>query len=701
MKELQYTIELYSYWMQFDKDGQNFAEDMVPVTENGLPIFGGKALKGLLKDQLKILQKIDALQCTTLGDELSFDTATTYTTIWSSIKVSSAKIKENIALKDRYALTDTHAQTALGKYKSAERGSLRTLKTLVPISLQGSITIDLNELESNQDKNLIEDLQNAALLIKEIGFNRYKGLGRCRITISEKETEETPEKKEHKELNITEETTADNLLNIPNKIDITITAISPLVLKRYAGSEIKSVTEDYISGNKLLGILASKYFGNIKSDSSLLDALFFGGTVQYANCYPVITSNNTSLPAPNTLKYQDKKYTYTPEKDKKAKRLKEKYISALDDDSIQVFEVPKGERIKSARDYKNRKSADQQMYLHGFVEAGTVFKGSITINASNQEQHKKIVAILNTLEGKQFIGTSRNSEFGQIDIQLESSTVDAISTITEVKNETVKIYLKSDLCLLNKNNTYTTLLQPSYFGLTKGTIDYTKSAIQHGTYSRFSGIRKTPDASRAIIKAGSVIVIKNATGSIPNTIGVHQVEGCGELLINPKFLEAETIEAFQKTESTNSLKTEHIGIEKRINRFSKEAKRFKDVGELIQTYETYFVPEISKNQWGAIRSIIQIYLFETSETSENESLESRIEHFIRERDTTKWTDRHRDLFKDILYQKDDENKFVMDKDGNKIPKHDKLTLLEFVVEMAKRAESYKEKNQHQLTVEIA
>jgi hypothetical protein len=178
MKKLSYTLQFYSHWLQADKDGQSFSHDVVPVLEdNGQPIFGGKALKGLVKDQLKLLA--DQITCEPLKDAIkNYKEANS---LWSQIRFSTATLKSHVPQKYQYALFDTLAYTALDDKKNAKQGSLRTIKAVVPTILMGSIEIP----ESTDQKVMITDLNLALRLIKEAGYNRYKGFGRCRIQLNE------------------------------------------------------------------------------------------------------------------------------------------------------------------------------------------------------------------------------------------------------------------------------------------------------------------------------------------------------------------------------------------------------------------------------------------------------------------------------------------------------------------------------------
>jgi hypothetical protein len=179
MRTLAYNITFHSYWLHQDKEGQSIGVDNSPIAESGLPIFGGKAVKGLFREQLEVLHNCNAL--------------TTSYQIWNrlfgsetkegKIKFNTARFKGAIPKDHQYLLYHTITSTAIEEEtKQAKQHSLRTSKVVIPMELQGMITIDsLPEATTKED--LEHDLTMMAGLIKEVGKDRYKGLGSCVIKI--------------------------------------------------------------------------------------------------------------------------------------------------------------------------------------------------------------------------------------------------------------------------------------------------------------------------------------------------------------------------------------------------------------------------------------------------------------------------------------------------------------------------------------
>jgi CRISPR/Cas system CSM-associated protein Csm3 (group 7 of RAMP superfamily) len=67
--------------------------------------------------------------------------------------------------------------TKINERGTAEDGSLRSIETVVPCTLHGRI------LQVNDD--LYALLKDAANMIKHIGVNRNRGLGRVKVTFRE------------------------------------------------------------------------------------------------------------------------------------------------------------------------------------------------------------------------------------------------------------------------------------------------------------------------------------------------------------------------------------------------------------------------------------------------------------------------------------------------------------------------------------
>ncbi|PTX59818.1 hypothetical protein C8N46_108131 [Kordia periserrulae] len=182
MNILSYSVTFHSYWLHQDKAGQSVGVDNSPILEDDHPIFGGKALKGLFKEQIAVLQYCKALS--TADERLEKLFGKKYIQE-SDIKFNSVRLKEFVPKNYHHLFFKDITTTAIeAETKQAKEHSLRTTKVVIPMRLEGTITIE-NMTNETVLENLKKDLHLMAGLIKEIGKDRYKGLGSCVVKIEE------------------------------------------------------------------------------------------------------------------------------------------------------------------------------------------------------------------------------------------------------------------------------------------------------------------------------------------------------------------------------------------------------------------------------------------------------------------------------------------------------------------------------------
>lgn len=166
MKTFKFQLTFYSFWMYQDKGGQNLSTDNSSVKEEGLPIFGGKAIKGLVREEYERLYG-NGVAKRIFGSEFSP----------SKVYFNTARISEAIDPKLHYLLYKSIARTALTDKKNAQVGSLRTDEVAVPITLTGMLSLD--DVSTEEENKIVEAID----MVKMAGKDRHKGMGRCKITI--------------------------------------------------------------------------------------------------------------------------------------------------------------------------------------------------------------------------------------------------------------------------------------------------------------------------------------------------------------------------------------------------------------------------------------------------------------------------------------------------------------------------------------
>ncbi len=166
MKTLHIRVEFLSDWLC--GSGLSFGNevDLLPIKydKTQLPYIPGKTFKGLIREQLELLNKLD-------------DKTVSFEEITKGIQINgNLDLEEDIPLDLVPFLYRNIASTKINEKGVAEEKSLRVKQVVMPLTLVGV-------LEYDQEIISEERLENALKLIRCLGEARNKGLGRCRVTI--------------------------------------------------------------------------------------------------------------------------------------------------------------------------------------------------------------------------------------------------------------------------------------------------------------------------------------------------------------------------------------------------------------------------------------------------------------------------------------------------------------------------------------
>ncbi len=442
---------------------------------------------------------------------------------------------------------------------------------------------------------------------------------------------------------------------------VTITAKEPLVLRTQSGSEVQSDVVDYIQGAKLLGLVAKHSYTALKDQcKNAVYELFHSGNVRFGNAYPVY-KNQVGFPVPFSLhKTKDGKgVTFFPKKEDK-KQQKEGFIIPKGSEAL-FFNVPQGERLKSARELESRRSKDESMYLYSFLKRGVQFQSTISIDNSSDE----IVEEIQKLKGDHYIGTSKG-EFGHVAIDISEDL--ETQKATNVKDKKITIYALSDLIFLNKFGHYATEINAKDFGIENAKLNNEASFIQFKSFHTYNSKRRNEDADRMAIKKGSVLVFESdpkgqeieISAEIQNNgVGVHKSEGFGQILVNPEFLHSETVHKLKKDEdirvhrNSESKTTESEFIKQLSQRhetIQKDNATYDETKEFIKKYKDLF-KHTKKSQWGAIRNyVLEAMASETPKQTLREKLVDSDKGYLREKANANWSREQVYKIKELLEQ---------------------------------------------------
>jgi len=168
---LKYEIKFLDYWHVGSGLSAGAKLDALVLKDSdNLPFVGGKTIKGLVREMAELLEDetfVDAC----FGHEgigmgsVYFSNATLSKTV--SAQIISHKLQDN--------LYDEVASTTIDTEGMAIDGSLREIEVTVPVTLVGEID-DISKEHTGK-------MTQALKMIKRMGLNRNRGLGRCEITV--------------------------------------------------------------------------------------------------------------------------------------------------------------------------------------------------------------------------------------------------------------------------------------------------------------------------------------------------------------------------------------------------------------------------------------------------------------------------------------------------------------------------------------
>lgn len=178
--DIKYKIEFHTDW----HCGSGLAagadlDALVVKDENGMPFIPGKTIKGLIREaveeligfeQSPIEEKLFVEAFGYFDDKDKKEKGSMFFSNAELVKEEYDAIVSNNAARFMYR---SIASTAIGENGIAMNHSLRKMETVVPCTLVGEIKYI--------PEPMVNDITNAFGLIKRLGQNRNRGLGRCTI----------------------------------------------------------------------------------------------------------------------------------------------------------------------------------------------------------------------------------------------------------------------------------------------------------------------------------------------------------------------------------------------------------------------------------------------------------------------------------------------------------------------------------------
>ncbi|MBN1297678.1 hypothetical protein JXA80_12935 [bacterium] len=178
------TIDILSYWHISSGHGRGGDVDALVLKDtDGLPYLPGRTLKGLIREAVQLCVDNGHLDATTVatwfgsqgdGNEsgrLVFDNAGLPSAEKTVLKATSAAELID-GLYETVAATRIDSDTG-----TAAKTSLRSMEVTVPMTLESII------YGPSDPDDWIDVLNMAVPLVRALGVNRHRGLGRCRMQL--------------------------------------------------------------------------------------------------------------------------------------------------------------------------------------------------------------------------------------------------------------------------------------------------------------------------------------------------------------------------------------------------------------------------------------------------------------------------------------------------------------------------------------
>ncbi len=540
---MKIKIELLSDLCTYSGETYNSTVDTDVVYDRyGIPYIPAKRLKCCLREACIELVDFEIMKDEEFkklfgyegSNQSAFSLSNAYLLNYDSMvcELKNAKEKEMItAQKVLDLFTYTRYQTAINlENGTAQKNSLRAMR-VIKKGLIFEAELNWNHLNINVDSTEYGILKKAASIVKHIGCGRTRGLGLVDIKLVATESKET-DKVLFEESDIT-----DN-----NKIYYKIHLEAPMICKAPTGNQ--AVTQDYIAGSKILGLLAGQFdlaeYQELIKDSELI----------VSNAY-IMCGKERTIPARNSWQ-KEKNQEY----DKNGKMIvldmlcnpdvSEKQMTSANLHYVDVKGNVIGVDTEISYHHKrpDNKSIgrvtgedNSSFYQLESIQAGQSFGGYII---ANKKQAEKIVHVVKELQHVR-MGYAKNAEFGAVIFQL--TKVEPIKETVEIIHDAA-VTLVSDLIMYNEFGTPSTSIVCLEQYLKEAldinnSDDFTieKTFLKFGIIGGFNTTWKMMKTVIPCISKGSVFVIHSKQGFdkgkfVHLFLGERVSEGYGEVQID-------------------------------------------------------------------------------------------------------------------------------------------------------------------------
>lgn len=523
------------------------------LDDYGIPYIPSRRLKGCMREVAEFIEckNIDGI----FGTNGSRETGSLHlgnAVIKDYQKVVSEIRSNHISHAEITGLyCTTKAQTAIDDKKStAKDKSLRFIRVVnkhLPFSNEKMRFY----AEIEFDEEYYDDIKNICLGLRNIGYQRNRGLGAVECSLKDSNSEFHFVKKIFED-------------NVEYQLEYLVELDSDLMIP--ANDSNHSL--DYIPGTSVLGALAANYKGDSFND------IFLSGKARFSNLYVSDYMGNDYIPAPrflarikspseeekgikNTIGINIEKSKENNSQPPQYKILKHGYIN-------EKFGLCEPE---SRIVYHNRVNGENNgLYMQYCLCEGQYFKGSVIAQGSLMRELYPLFS-----SGSFRFGRSKTAQYSRCRLVNGIKIKEYIpSKIELLKGTPVAFVLKSDVVITNSNGCYSTT-KKELVDLIKGTVVNDDNEFAWDSLDDFA-IDKTSLSTRVIsgynakwnmkkphiiaLKAGSVVVARVSKDVvIPEefVIGERQNEGFGVVRVisnADKYKVGEETIPLEKSENT-------------------------------------------------------------------------------------------------------------------------------------------------------
>lgn len=543
---MKIRIQLRSDLCTYSGEGYNAIVDTDVVYDKyGIPYIPAKRLKGCIREAAmelvdfgiidkRIFQELfggegDAPSEFVLSDAYPEN----YDGMVHDLNVASKKYTAQQVLD---LFTYTRYQTAVSlESGAADKTSLRSMRVVKKEEMVFEAGINWRKPfpDSEQEKKY-EALQNAVSVVKHIGCSRTRGLGLVNMRLVDKDEDSKSE------VDFDESEIADK-----NKISYEIYLDSPVICKQSTGNQ--AVTQDYIAGSKVLGLLA----GQLGKDG--YQELMEGSEFIVSNAYIMCGANRTVPARKSWQKEKNQGYVEhemvvldmicNPEvSEKQMTPSGLHYVDetgtalSVDTEISYHHQRPDDKSIGRANGRDN-----STFYQLAAIQAGQRFGGYIL---ADRKQAEKIVQAVQGMENVR-MGYGKNVEFGKVTFRLTKTEPinESLEGSDEIMHDAV-LTLVSDLIMYNESGTPSTSISclQEYLAEALGIVKPEELTIEKSFmgFDTIGGYNTTWGRMKQLIPSiakGSVFVFHARNGfqrkKLQNCfLGERVSEGYGEVRVD-------------------------------------------------------------------------------------------------------------------------------------------------------------------------